>query len=253
MAWVFLILIFIAFLILLLPVKVYFNYYRYNWDDKLEIKVDAFFGLLFYRFEISAIKIRNWILGPIMEIEAEVSGAKGKKKEEVINEYGVHSINLKDLLKKLKFFLKITDQFDAMTEMLKSFRKEDQDQNELWLSNATIYRVVVMLIMSIKGECRKLIWYTHFGFSDASITGMSNGLIWAGKLFFVEILSIFSDIKTTPDLKVIPHYETAGVDIQFESIFSVRIGKLMITGLRILVKEYKRRAKNRWPIIQLKH
>lgn len=246
-----LVIMFIIFL--LLPVKVYINYSRLNQDDCLRIQARALFGLINYQMEISYIKIRRWLLFPFMELHANLFGAKGSKPvEEIDTEIGPQSIDLKTLLKKLKFLIKITDQFEALMEMIEGYRNEEKHSDELSLQNAVIYRILGMLVMSIRGNCEKFYWVTHFGFSDPALTGLTSGLIWAGKSVFLEILSLLCNMKTEAQIMVYPSFRAAGVDTKFESIFSVRIGNIMNTGLKILLEGYKRRKKNRWSIIQLK-
>lgn len=258
MLWLLLIPAILILLVLIiipfLPVKIAVDYYRLNQDDNLKIKVEALFGLITYRLELSSIKIRNWLLGPVLEVHAELFGAKGKKRDdEIIQEFGLHAVDIKTLIAKVKFFFKIINQFEGMTEMMKSFKGEDQHASEIRMENVVIYRIMGMLFLGIRGNCEKLVWRTHYGFSDAAVTALANGIIWGGKYLVLTALSIVCNIKTQPDLKVQPEFGAVGVDVQFESIFSVRIGNIMITGLKILLKEYKRRAKNRWPIIHLKH
>lgn len=244
----------VLIIILFLPVKVAVEYFRVNQDDNMKIKVETLFGLIQYRLEFSSIKIRNWLLGPILEVQARFFGVKGKKgDEEVKEEFGLQALDLKTLIDKIKFLLKITNQFDAMMEMIKSFRREGKYSSEIRMENVVIFRVMGMLFMGVKGQCEKLIWRTRYGFSDAALTALANGLIWSGKSTALAALSLICTMKTKPQISVEPDFDAVGVDIQFESIFSVRIGNIMTTGLRILLKEYRRRAKHRWPIIQLRH
>lgn len=244
----------LGIIILMLPVKVSVDYHRLNKDDNLKIQVQAFFGLLYYKLEFSYIKIRRWILGPILELEAEFLGVKGKKKPEKIKEeFGLHAVDLRKIYEKVRFLLKVTDLYETLLEMMETYKEEDRSDDEIRMENVLIYRVMGMLYMGLKGDCLKLIFHTHYGFSDAAITGVANGVIWAVKGIFLDILSAISNMKTQPEVSVTPHFEATGVDIQFESIFSVRIGNLMYTGLKILWQGYKRRAFKRWPITQLKH
>lgn len=248
-------LILLALIILpFLPVKVAVEYFRKDQDDHMKIKVEAFFGLIQYRLEFSSIKIHNWLLGPVLEVEAGFYGAKGRAgDDEIKEEFGIKALDFRTLIEKLRFLLKITDQFEAMVEMMKSFRREGEHSEEIRMENAVILRVMGMLFMGLKGQCDKLIWHTRYGFADAAVTAIANGLIWGGKYTALSLLSIFCSIKTSPQISVEPDFERVGMDIRFESIFSIRIGNIMTTGLRILLKEYKRRAKHRWPIIQLRH
>lgn len=257
--WIFL-LIPVGFIVLMviiipfLPVKVAVDYYRLNQDDNMKIQVEALFGLINYRLEFSSMKVRNWLLGPILEVEAEFYGVKGKKQdEEIKEEFGLHAIRVKNLIEKAKFLFKITDQFEGMIEMAKTFRREDRDSAEITIQNVVIYRVMGMLVMGLKGDCNKFVWHTHYGFSDAAVTAVVNGVIWGSVGLLLSALSLVCNIKTEPKISVQPDFGAVGVDIRFESIFSVRIGNIMITGFRILLKEYRRRVKNRWPIIQLRH
>lgn len=236
-----------------LPVKIAVTYCRKNKDDKFQIEVEALFGLINYCMEISYVKLRRKLLTPILDLRASFLGAKGKKdKDEVKEQFGLHSLDLETLIEKLKFLIHITDQYEALIEMMKTFRREEKHDQEIRMENVVIYRVMAMLVMGLQGECKKLIWHTRYGTPDAAVTAVLNGLVWTVKSAAISALSHYCTFKTRPEVSVTPDFDTVGVDIQFESIFSVRIGNIMSNGFRILLREYKRRAKHRWPIIQLK-
>ncbi len=238
------ILLIISIIITFMPVKVSVNYYRLNKDDNLKIQAKALFGLINYRLEISYIKIRHKLMIPFLELHAQFFGAKGKKGEdEVVEEFGLRSFDIQKVIEKLKFLLKIADQYEALFEMIESYRKEDQHSGELSMENAVIYRVMGMLFMGIRGDCKKFVWNTKFGLPDAAVTAITSGAIWTGKSVFLDILSIFCNMKTVPQISVEPSFTMVGIDTKFESIFSIRIGNIMITGFKILLQGYKRRAK----------
>lgn len=236
-----------------LPVRVTVTYYRKNKDDNFRIEVEALFGLIRYSMAISYVKLRRKLLTPILDMRASFFGAKGKKDtDEVKEQFGLHSFDLENLIEKIKFLIRITDQYEAMEEMMKSFKREDKYDQEIRMENVVIYRVLAMLVMGLQGECKKLVWHTHYGTPDAALTAILNGVIWTAKSAALSALTLVCTLKTRPEISVTPDFDTVGVDIQFEGIFSVRIGNIMSNAYRILLREYKRRAKHRWPIIQLK-
>ena len=247
------IIILIGCWIALTPIKIQIDYKRLKEDDRLKVQVETFFGLIHYRMEISYLDIRRQFLFPIMELRSEFFGAKGKKEEDhVIEEFGLHALDLKELFEKVRFLIKITDKFEAMVEMMKSFKREDEHNQEVRMENVVIYRIMGMLFFGLKGNCQKLVWHTHFGFSDAAVTGLANGMVWTGKSAVLDIISIVSNMKTDPEISVSPDFNNQILEMVFESIFSIRIGNIMIAGFKIMLRELKRRLNDRWPITQLK-
>ena len=236
-----------------IPVRVAVTYWRKDKDDNLKIEVETLFGLIKYRAEISFVKIRRKLLTPVLDLRAEFFGAKGHKKdEEVKEEFGLRSFDLHTLLEKIKFLIRITDQYEAMEEVIKTYRHEEEHSKEVRVENPVIYRVLGMLFMGLKGDCLKMVWHTHYGVGDAAITAVLNGLVWSVKSTALSVLTLFCTFQQPPDIQVTPDFDKVGVDIRFESIFSARTGNIMRYGYRILLKEYKRRAKEKWPIIRLK-
>ena len=75
--------------------------------------------------------------------------------------------------------------------------------------------------------CEKLCWKTKFGSEDAALTGALVGLLWAFKTLIMNQLKrrIFS--TGTLDIEVKPIFGSNQFEIDFQCIFSIRLGNVI--------------------------
>lgn len=75
--------------------------------------------------------------------------------------------------------------------------------------------------------CEKLYWKTKFGSEDAALTGALVGLLWAFKTLLMNQLKrrIFS--IGTLDIEVKPIFGSNQFEIDFQCIFSIRLGNVI--------------------------
>lgn len=249
-----LLLVILVMIIIMLPIKVSVDYYRQNQKDQLKIAIKFLFGLIHYRLELSNIKIQRKLFLPFIELHAELFGRKSKIEDLdlVLGQFNIWSINLPKVIHELKLMLRVIDQYESLFELLKGYFQDNQESLKGEIKKVFIYRLLRMIFRGLPIKCQKFSWQTKFGFADASVTGIANGLIWIAKTIVLSFLGKITHLKTTPEISVVPCFQSAGVEIELKSIFSLRIVNIISMGFKILLKSYKRRAKNRWLNIQLK-
>lgn len=86
-----------------------------------------------------------------------------------------------------------------------------------------------------KTHCKKLEWSTTFGLADAYWTAILAGLIWNFKNFFYFNFSRAVQVEFGyPKFKVQPIFDGAYLSLQFKCIFVVRLGHIIVTGIKLL-------------------
>lgn len=94
-------------------------------------------------------------------------------------------------------------------------------------------RVVRRLVNSL--TCERLQWKTTYGSDDAANTGIITGALWTVKGMLVTVLRRRFSFTAPPEIAVIPVFGQSRFDVDFQCIFSLRLGKI-ISATTILVK-----------------
>ena len=68
-------------------------------------------------------------------------------------------------------------------------------------------------------ECEVLNFVVDFGFGNAAVTGIANGIIWAGVTAVVTLLKRFIDLDKKVNLAVSPNYTEACFSIDASVVF----------------------------------
>jgi len=85
-------------------------------------------------------------------------------------------------------------------------------------------------------------WYTEIGTGEVHHTGVAVGIAWAAKITLVTALFALSAPGTRPELAVFPNYEHRRFRTFLDCIFDVRIGHIMMTGMKALWRSRGERA-----------
>ncbi|MCK8825725.1 DUF2953 domain-containing protein [Fuchsiella alkaliacetigena] len=237
-----------------MPVKVVVNYSRRKEDDDLKIWIEMLFGLIKYSLDIPYIDFKRLLYLPFLEIKAkiEATGSPSAETEKDIL-FSWDEINWARLKEQFKFSLGMVDEFEALERGLDTLKDELHRLEELSLRNPILLRIIGTLILSLRGQCEKLLWRTEFGVKDPAWTGILTGVIWALKSNLYSILSNIAESMVRPDFKVIPDFNQVNkIDVEFKSIFSLRLGNIISVGTRIIINRYKGRFKYKWQNIRLR-
>ncbi len=197
----------IILLVLTIPITLRFKCSRHKEDAHLTVCWRPFGLTPLWKLELPVVKLKFDGLAPILKIIGELEAVHQKpvvKKEAEIKPSPWYKFP-----KIVKLTPALTMAFFKMVSINKKFLKH-------------VY-------------CKKFYWRTEFGFDDASLTGFTAGMLWAVKSIVYRVLSI--NINMNPDkdrLRVVPNFEQPGLRLDFDCILAVRLGHIIIAGLRIL-------------------
>jgi hypothetical protein len=220
--WFLLILLILFFIvcigIYIIPLQIELIYHKQQQDD--------FFKLNVYVFKkISALKISipfidNILFPLVTEIKAEINSLiPGRKQIQLDKKIHLQKIKIHKIKKNIDFIL-------------------DHKQIQLIFSNLNL-------------DCRFFHCDVEYGFSNPAFTGFSYGLFW----FFIQYLINKIDLNicqlVNPDIQLIPDFTNLNVEIDFHSIFSVKLGNIILTMIKVLF--YREGGLCFWKNIQLKN
>lgn len=90
------------------------------------------------------------------------------------------------------------------------------------------------LVQHIK--CHHFCWKTRFSLGDAAATGIGSGLLWSLKGYLLSLFQRTVDAKECdPEILVTPVFNGETMTTEFNCIFNLRTGYIIIAGLRLLV------------------
>lgn len=93
-------------------------------------------------------------------------------------------------------------------------------------------KIIKMMMKSI--VIHQLSWRTDFGTGNATSTGIMSGGVWMMKGTLVSFIHELSNLSCQPKISVTPHFQQRGLYSEIDCIVSIRLGKAIHTGLRIL-------------------
>jgi len=77
--------------------------------------------------------------------------------------------------------------------------------------------------------CERLYWKTVYGSEDAASTGIIIGLLWAGKALIINRLKRYVFFVAKPDIAISPTFGHNQFDVDFQCIFSIKLGNVIRT------------------------
>lgn len=85
-------------------------------------------------------------------------------------------------------------------------------------------------------KCTRFIWKTKLGLGDAAATGIGGGVLWGIKGLLLSILKKSVDWKKCKtEIDVTPVFDREALATQFDCIFSLRTGYIIIACCRLLI------------------
>ena len=98
----------------------------------------------------------------------------------------------------------------------------------------TFLQINLWLIEHI--NCTRFIWRTKLGFGDAAVTGLGGGLLWSLKGFLLSLLMRAVNSETCKaEIMVTPVFDRETIGTEFDCIFNLRMGYIIIASIRLLV------------------
>ncbi len=205
---VYIIILIICFFIvtlLFMPFYIDIKIQRENNNDKFELKILLFKGLVKFGIDIPFIDLI--LLGKKPSIKFEEKIEKGNKEKDISK--NKHIISFKKIINYVERGLKFRKIALAMTRYLKN-----------------------------KMQIIKIIWKTSIGFENAAITGLISGGLWSIKSCILAY--ILNDKKVRDvNLNVIPHYNKNVFETYIHCIIKLKLVYIIIAGLNGLKVKLK--------------
>lgn len=119
------------------------------------------------------------------------------------------------------------------------------------VGSAFDFKLSDLIFKTLKIKCQRMGWEIEFGWADPALTGISNGLIWALLGMLLRSLELKIDFVEEPFISVKPNFKQEILLLRFNGIFSVLIGNIILTVIRVMIYKIKGGSKQ-WENIQLK-
>lgn len=81
----------------------------------------------------------------------------------------------------------------------------------------------------------RFIWKTKLGFGDAAATGIGGGILWGIKGFIFSLLQKNYSQNCRTEISVIPVFDGERISTEFDCIFNLPIGYIIIASMRLLL------------------
>ena len=193
------IIVFLLVIIFASSVNVHLDASKENQDNKVVIKIKMLYGLIRFKKDLNDIKLT--------EDKKEIDGDVDEDFE----------------------FEKVDDSKNDSKSDTEDVNAGKQIGNTIDLYKK--YRSIINYMLN-RTDFKILYWKTEIGFGDAALTGMSIGMI---NILKGNVYAMFNNIKIRPKkiyFKVVPNFNREILKTDIHSIFKVKIGYIIIAGLK---------------------
>lgn len=198
-------------LVFLSTLKLNFKYFRVQEDDTISLEF-FLWGFINYKVEVPVLVVQQKLSGLSIKLRTELETG-GDHSREVMGQSAEHYIeSLNKVLKKFQELLLYKEDFKYLLHHLR---------------------------------VERFAWQAQIGTPDAATTALLTGLAWGvmGNItstFYQQIAPNWHK----PQLQVEPNFKKEGFSTSLNCIFKIRVGNIMVTGLRILKKKVTRLGEN---------
>lgn len=96
-----------------------------------------------------------------------------------------------------------------------------------------------------RGKFSRFTWGTVLGLEDAALTGMATGILWGIKGTILGLLQrSYKFDRTKHHVMVLPSYNLPGWETMLDCIFTVRMGHIILGGIKGFMHTITRREDN---------
>lgn len=179
------------------------KYLRNHGNDYIAVNIYVAKSILLYSMKVPVVEIVKH--NELLWLETEIETRSGRDKTHIEREqrfakntfliYLFNPRKLRRLFKLLRHYVKV-------------------------------YRRFARKIVSSL-TCEHFYWKTRFGSDDAAMTGILTGGIWAAKGTLVTILKRRFEFISEPVITVIPVFGQECLEVDFQCIFSLQLGKVI--------------------------
>lgn len=186
-----------------LRVYIALDYHRRKADDELAVEVYLLRRLLVYRLEVPLVQLSE--RGGLTWVESKLGSGREKSETHVDAEQRFAA-------KTWDIFLRHPGHWNCLVRQLDYYTR---------LYNYFMSRLLAALV------CEKLSWETRFGTDDPAATSLMTGLLWFIKTQTYTFMKRRLKFVPRPWLQVTPLYNWVGLEVDFQCIFSIRLGNVI--------------------------
>lgn len=186
------------------------RYRRNGADDSLDIDVAMLNRLIHYQVNIPVVRIVERYGLPWLESQMETA----------------------------------RDEIETHSKREQAFAKNTWDiywrHPRKWRTLIRMFRYYTRLYKKFTGKilgqmsCEKLHWRTRLGTDDAAVTALASGALWAVKGQLYVYLKRRVKHAVAPVFHVTPLFNAKAFDMEFECIFSIRLGNVINAMLSLV-------------------
>lgn len=196
-------------------IRVHLYYSRAKENDRFFLGLQIAYGLLRYRYEIPAMKLKGLLEGVQMKTETvndKQSDLKEESRENVTPD-------------------RISEYFQQVRKAVRSIPNLGE-----WTKRS----------LSIL-HCTDLKWETRIGLGDAVGTGVATGFVWSVKSSFLGFVFQYVRLLAKPRISVTPQFNQTFFTTEFSCVLKLRLGHVLIAAFFLLTQIWKgRRSLKTW-------
>jgi hypothetical protein len=193
----------VGFALARIKIFIVMEYHRKKADDRLSIEVYLLRRLIVYRLEVPLVQLSE--RGGLAWLESQLRAGREKTKTHVEAEQRFLGNTWDIFLHDASHWSYLVKMIDHYTKLYKEFTDK--------------------LLASL--VCEKLAWETRFGADDPAATSMMTGLLWFIKYQTYSSMKKRLKAAGRPHLQVTPLYTWVGLEVDFQCIFSIRLGNVI--------------------------
>ncbi len=197
-------------IILFSSLKVKIDVGRKKADDDVSLEVRMLFGLIRFRYAVTYVDLlenwQGWITGDQI---------------------------------KVPFYRKERTKFFPLKMKGRKGKKNKRSFMQQLQMAGQFHRIAKSFLKKVKVD--KFRWDTRVGTGDAAETGIICGLIWGVKGSVAGMISNYMSLKSMPRIHVSPSFNRKIFTVQFQCIVRMRIGNLIVAGIRLWINLRKGR------------
>lgn len=193
----------VAYVISRISIYIHLRIFRSSDDDYVMVDVYLPHGMHLYTMKVPVIDlvIRNhfpWL-------ESEIETKKGETR--------THSLREQRFIKNLfNIYVKHPRKLNRLFRVYRYYQQ---------MYCRFMHRVIKTIC------CEKFYWRTTLGSEDAAMTAMLSGMLWSVKAMILTFLQKRTNFTAKPVIKVQPSFEKQGFEMDFQCIFSIKLGNLI--------------------------
>lgn len=211
-----LLVIFLLIIFLIIPVQIRVFLKKIEENEDFHVELILMPGLWSYQLEMTVMRFELKDLIPYLLLHFETEGTDGTP---------IYKGNV-NIHKPWNYWHKLIkfSPFNNFKIILNIIR-------EILIINKNFFKKI---------NCQKLCWITYIGAGDPAVTALATGNIWALKsIFFINLKNNVQVNFKKPIYGVYPNFQKREFKIDFNCIFTFRLGYIITAGCKTLIVTIK--------------